>query len=197
MALTLQFFMVYLVLFIAKTTENFFGYGAKVASIAEQARGTVMYAPMLSILFIAARMRALQLTKATDGTIPMGAGPLGFMQDSMYYSVWAVFAQLVLTCVMGALYEVEMDQDGNVQKAKGASPWVGHTINVLRYGSMAAMYGGSCAVIYGLTTMTPETLPPYANQAPLIPGVKAAAPPLPPTPGQKVDLVPKIPGVTF
>jgi len=29
-------------------------------------------------------IHSIQLTKATDGTIPAGAGPLGFMQDSMY-----------------------------------------------------------------------------------------------------------------
>jgi len=183
MGLTLQFFTVYLVLFLAKTSEQFLGYGSKVASIAEQARGTVMYAPMLSVLFIGARMRALQLTKAQDGSIPVGAGPYGWMQDNMYYTVWAVFVQLVMVIVMASLYEVNMDADGNVQSAKGASPWVGHTINVLRYTSMAAMYGGSVAILYGLTAMTPETLPPYAAQAPLIPGVKAAGPPLPPTPG--------------
>lgn len=183
MALTVQFFSVYLVLFLAKTSEQFLGYGSKVAQVAEQARGTVMYAPMLSVLFIGARMRALQLTKAQDGSIPEGAGPYLWMQDNMYYTVWAVFIQLVLVIVMSCLYDCTMDMDGNVQSAKGASPWVGHTINVLRYGSMAAMYGGSVAVLYGLTAMTPETLPPYASQEPLIPGIAAPAPPTPPTPG--------------
>ena len=52
------------------------------SNILEVARMTVMFAPMLSILFVWDRMRSLQLalqltkalTKATDGTSPVTAG---------------------------------------------------------------------------------------------------------------------------
>ena len=55
---------------------------------------TVMFAPMPSMLFIRVRTRALQLaphlTKATDGTIPVTAGPQTRMQDVMYLATWSV-----------------------------------------------------------------------------------------------------------
>merc|ERR1719230_468951 len=83
MNLTLQYFTIYLVLFVCITVKQFtnmeiLGY---IISIFESARMTVMFAPMLSMLFIGTRMRALQLTKATDGTIPTTAGPQTWVQD--------------------------------------------------------------------------------------------------------------------
>ena len=59
-----------------------------VISIFEAARMTVMFVPVLSMLFVRVRMRALtlalQLTKATDGTISVTAGPQNWVQDEMY-----------------------------------------------------------------------------------------------------------------
>jgi len=72
MNLTLQYFTIYLVLFVAVTAEQFTGAAwlHSVIAICEGAQKTVMFAPMLAILFVGTRMRALQLTKAKDGTIP-------------------------------------------------------------------------------------------------------------------------------
>jgi hypothetical protein len=191
MGLTLQYFTVYLALFVANTVRTFTSGAvakgaARTQKICEAARGTVMFAPMLSVLFIGARMRALQLTKATDGTVPAGAGPMQWMQDNMYFATWAVLIQLVLVIALDLYYgEAELDADGNAKAPKSASPLVGHSLNAVRYLCMAAMYGGSCAVIYGVAVMTPETLPPYAKPAPLVPGLDVAAPPLPPTAAEK------------
>merc|ERR1719420_2883897 len=73
MNLTVQYFTIYLCLFVCITIKQF-APGITVMSfliaIFEAGQKTVMFAPMLSILFIGARMRALQLTMATDGTIP-------------------------------------------------------------------------------------------------------------------------------
>merc|ERR550514_1267783 len=66
------------------------GFTAVICSIFESARMTVMFAPMLSMLFIGTRMRALQLTKATDGTIPVTAGPQTWVQDGMFLATWSV-----------------------------------------------------------------------------------------------------------
>merc|ERR1719473_812821 len=138
-----------------------------------------MYAPMLSVMFIGCRMRALQLTKAQDGTIPMGAGPQSWAQDCMFLATWAVLIQVVLVCVLSVLYPIQMDEDGNVLPPKNASPLVGYTLNFLRYFCMISMYGGACGLIYAVATMTPETLPPYAPQPPLLPGVEVPKPPNP------------------
>merc|ERR1719335_875810 len=69
MALTVQYFFIYLMLFVCITIKQFTGMPclSVVISVFEAGRATVMFAPMLSILFIATRMRALQLAKAQDG----------------------------------------------------------------------------------------------------------------------------------
>ena len=65
--------------------------------IFEVARMTVMFAPMLSTLFIGDRMRALQLAphliKATDGTNPVTAGPQTRVQDGIHLATWSVFVR--------------------------------------------------------------------------------------------------------
>jgi hypothetical protein len=189
MNLTTQYFTIYLVLFLAQTAKQFFQTGHKTALLAEQARGTVMYAPMLATLFIICRMRALQLTKSADGTIPMGAGPQRWAQDCMFLSTWAVLVQVVLVVVLGLMFDptkdLQMDADGNALPPKGASPLATGLLNFLRYFSMVSMYGGACAVVYAIGVMTPETLPPYASPVPiggdLNPGIEVPQPPNPPT----------------
>jgi len=138
---------------------------------------------MLSMLFIGCRMRALQLTKSADGSIPMGAGPQSWAQDCMFLATWAVLIQVLLVIVLSMLYPIEMDKDGNVMPPKKASPWVGYTLNFLRYFCMVSMYGGACVIVYAVSVMTPETLPPYAAKTPLVPGVDLPVPqpPNPPT----------------
>merc|ERR1719197_1681783 len=126
MNLTLQYFTIYLVLFVCITVKQFtnmeiLGY---IISIFESARMTVMFAPMLSMLFIGARMRALQLTKATDGTIPTTAGPQTWVQDGMYLASWSVFVQLVMAMIVPLLTgtgKPEMDETGNVKVPAGAN----------------------------------------------------------------------------
>lgn len=194
MNLCAQYFTIYLVLFLANTYRQFFPGGSNLlVDMMDSARKTVMYAPMLCILFLGTRMRALQLTRASDGTIPAGAGPTLAAQEGMYLCTWAVLIQVVLVCVLSVLYHpIEMDEDGNVKAVKAANPIVGHCLNFLRYACMLAMYGGSMYVLYSCATMTPETLPPYAAQAGN-PVVAVPAPPQPPATAEITDAV----GVTF
>merc|ERR1719207_435975 len=188
MNLTLQYFTIYLVLFVSITVKQFtnmeiLGY---VISIFESARMTVMFAPMLSMLFIGTRMRALQLTKATDGTIPTTAGPQPWAQQAMFLSSWSVFVQLVMAMIVPLLTgtgKPEMDETGNVKVPAGANKIVAIICDVIKYLCLLAMYGGVCVIVYAVYTMTPESLPPYCENSPLIPGVTVPNPPTPPTPG--------------
>merc|ERR1719160_549851 len=73
MNLTVQYFTIYLALFVCITIKQFaprITIMDFLIAVFEAGQKTVMFAPMLAMLFIGARMRALQLTKATDGTIP-------------------------------------------------------------------------------------------------------------------------------
>merc|ERR1719420_2613323 len=106
MNLTVQYFTVYLALFICITIKQF-APGLTVMDfligIFEAAQKTVMFAPMLSMLFVAARMRALQLTKATDGTIPPQAGPQPWAQQGMFLATWSVLVQVIMTVVVACV----------------------------------------------------------------------------------------------
>merc|ERR1719353_110715 len=169
MNLTVQYFTVYLALFICITLKQFLPrllIMDFLIAIFEAGQKTVMFAPMLSILFIAARMRALQLTTATDGTIPPGAGPQRWAQDGMFLSTWSVLVQVIMCMIVPILTgsgKPEMDDDGNVKTPQGSNKWVAMAIDIIRYLCLIAMYGGAVTVMYAIFVMTPETLPPYAD----------------------------------
>jgi len=188
MNLTCQYFTVYLALFICITIKQF-APGLHVMDfligVFEAGQKTVMFAPMLSMLFIAARMRALQLTKATDGTIPTTAGPQPWAQDAMFMCTWSVLIQLIMAMLVPLLTgtgKPEMDEDGNVITPEGTNKWLGIALDVIKYLCLVSMYGGACVIIYAIYNMTPETLPPYGPESTLIPGVDIPNPPTPPTP---------------
>jgi len=210
MNLAVQYFTIYLLLFIAITLKQFAGkkneeYSAAAQSrmgaderpkhfdlfgfiigVLEAGRQTVMFAPMLSMLFIGTRMRALQLTKATDGTIPPQAGPQPWAQQAMFLCTWSVLVQLIMAMIVPILTGTgapEVDEDGNVITPAGTNKIIAIIIDVIKYLCLIAMYGGVCVIIYAVYTMTPESLPPYCENSNLIPGVAVPNPPSPPTPG--------------
>lgn len=208
--LTVQYFLVYIVLFALITAKSFVsargsahdeedqhvhlvgqeprepreGPGQKAMSkaiaIFDAARSTVMFAPMLSILFIGARMRALQLTKAKNGTIPTDAGPQKWVQDGMFLATWSVFVQLIMTMLVPIFTgkHPEVDNDGQTKVPQGTQKGLAITVEVVRYLSLLTMYGGAVVVMYGVHIMTPDSLPPY-NEAPLVPGMDIPGPPVP------------------
>merc|ERR1719375_1696443 len=106
MNLTVQYFTVYLALFICITIKQFLPnlmIMDFLIAIFEAGQKTVMFAPMLSILFIGARMRALQLTKSADGTIPPTAGPQPWAQDAMFSATWSVLIQVIMAMIVPLL----------------------------------------------------------------------------------------------
>merc|ERR1719197_324767 len=188
MNLTVQYFFIYLCLWLAITGQQFLGSSDiwdKAIAIFDAGRATVMFAPMLSMLFIGTRMRALQLTKATDGTIPPTAGPQGWAQDGMFLSTWSCLVQVIMAILVPVLTgsTPEMDEDGNLKTPEGAGKIMGIFCDVIKYLCLISMYGGAVTVMYAVYTMTPETLPPYADRGSLIPGAPVPNPPTPPTPG--------------
>jgi len=188
MNLTVQYFFIYLMLFICITLKQFMGPVPCLTvaiGVFEAGQKTVMFAPMLSILFIGTRMRALQLAKATDGTIPPEAGPPGYAQDAMFLCTWAVLVQVcmaLLVCLLTCGGQPQMDEDGNVKAPESGNFIVGIILDIIKYLSMVAMYGGIVTIIVAVFLMTPEKLPPYAPRGSLIPGTPVADPPTPPTP---------------
>merc|ERR1719399_1628081 len=92
--LTFQYFLIYALLWIFITVEDFFNFKMEAAKDAvESAKATVQFAPMLAVLFIATRMRALQMTDNKGA-------PQGWVQDGMYLATWSILIQFMMCLIM-------------------------------------------------------------------------------------------------
>jgi hypothetical protein len=171
--LAVLYFAAYTMLFLSNTIEEQLkmpGMAIRRAVCCfEAATKAVMFAPMLATLFWAARMRALQLTRTTDNTVPPTAGPQPWAQQAMYAATWALLVQVIM--VVSLPWALGRRDDGNVETSldgmykapSGTQLWVGSTIECVRWVSTICMYGGAIVVIVAVFTMTPETLPPYST----------------------------------
>jgi hypothetical protein len=190
MNLTVQYFGVYLLLFLFLSVKQFAGsQNARLDALIftmEAAQKTVMFAPMLSVLFLGCRMRAIQLIQgdSEDGVIPPTAGPQTWAQDAMFLATWSLNVQLVMTIVTPLITgagEVKFDESGNVKAPEGAGMIVGAIFDIIRYLSLLAMYGGAVTIMVAVYYMNPDTLPPN-DAGSLIPGVEVPKPLEVPTP---------------
>merc|ERR1719454_690386 len=86
--LSFQYFFIYILLWIFITVEDFIPSIdlSFIKDAIETAKTTVQFAPMLCVLFIATRMRALQISKNKGA-------PQGWAQDGMYLASWALLIQ--------------------------------------------------------------------------------------------------------
>jgi len=187
--LVFQYFVIYLLLWIYYTVEDFVGLDMSILAAAkdaiESAKATVQFAPMLSVLFIATRMRALQMTQNKGA-------PQGWVQDGMYLASWAVLIQFMMCLLMPVFTgrkftpdtldgsQKTTDEDINAMPGGKAGAIA---VTVVRYAALLALLGGVAAVITGAIIMTPET----ANGRGSIPVITDGTLP--------VDLAPPPPGV--
>jgi len=150
--LTFQFFFIYLVVWLCISVNEFTGKSFPlVTNTMENAKGTCAYCPMLAILFVATRMRALRITDNKGA-------PQGWAQDGMYMATWAVLIQflmcLVIPCCTGA--PAELDADGT-PKFEPSNPIMLYCMLALKWGTYIFLYGGTITVVVAIYTMTPET----------------------------------------
>merc|ERR1719359_2656538 len=157
-----QYFFIYLLLWIFFTVKDFLGTELTwLHDAMETAKTTVQFAPMISVLFIATRMRALQISKN------QGA-PQGWAQDGMYLCSWALLVQFLMCLLVpiftGAKYQTD-SLDGKSKatekvelKLGGYQIPAGHYIvETLRYLALLALLGGITTVIVSVFMITPET----------------------------------------
>eukprot|EP00747_Dinoflagellata_sp_TGD_P181648 gnl/TRDRNA2_/TRDRNA2_35551_c0_seq1.p1 gnl/TRDRNA2_/TRDRNA2_35551_c0~~gnl/TRDRNA2_/TRDRNA2_35551_c0_seq1.p1 ORF type:complete len:574 (+),score=92.56 gnl/TRDRNA2_/TRDRNA2_35551_c0_seq1:53-1774(+) len=150
--LTVQYFLVYLLLWIFLSMQEVSGYDFKETKFytgMEAARTTVAFCPMLAILFVAARMRALAMTDNKGS-------PQAWAQDGMFMSTWATLISLCMCLITGLFMKVEVDEEGNVvnkfESWALAIPFIS-----IRYLTMLLMYCGIVVVIISIFVITPET----------------------------------------
>merc|ERR1719446_1018530 len=180
--LAFQYFLIYALLWIFITVEDFTSFKLVEAKDAiESAKSTVQFAPMLAVLFIATRMRALQMTDNKGA-------PQGWVQDGMYLATWSILIQFMMCLIMpfftGHTYTPDT-LDG--EKKPGANDtlqnyWGAMAVTVVRYAALLSLLGGVATVTVGVFTMTPETangrgaIPVIADGT--IPGVNVAQEPI-------------------
>eukprot|EP00747_Dinoflagellata_sp_TGD_P166494 gnl/TRDRNA2_/TRDRNA2_189359_c0_seq1.p1 gnl/TRDRNA2_/TRDRNA2_189359_c0~~gnl/TRDRNA2_/TRDRNA2_189359_c0_seq1.p1 ORF type:complete len:620 (-),score=53.14 gnl/TRDRNA2_/TRDRNA2_189359_c0_seq1:107-1966(-) len=150
--LVIQFFLVYLMIWIIIRIQDFNGRplsGMRFFTALEKARNTVMMAPMLCILFVATRMRALELTDNKGAPQP-------WAQHSMYLSTGAMLITLFVSLLSHLSLRHEVDEHGNVFK-KYDSPWIAIPILTIRYLAVLLMFVGIVIVVVSVFLITPET----------------------------------------
>merc|ERR1719263_976289 len=145
MILAVFFFGIQLVIAVCRSYTEFTGVEfPKTVGVMNGAATTVEFAPMLSILFLAARMRALQ----HDGQ------PQKWAQDCMFAATYAMCATTLLAMltpvVLGGTLEVNPQTKETTFKVP--NPTLGYALEAMRFLCMLGFYGGAVGVIYSIFT---------------------------------------------
>merc|ERR1719440_2015163 len=155
--LTVQFFVVYTLIWVAITVKELMGWEWHfITNTMENAKGTIAFCPMLSILFVATRLRALTLTN-------WQGAPQGWAQDGMYMATWSILIQFLMVLLIplctffmeGKATHPELDDDGNVKwRPEGKIALI--AVQAIRWLGFILLYVGTITVMVGAYTMTPE-----------------------------------------
>jgi len=157
--LTVQFFIIFIVIWVIQTVKELTGFAGMhiIENTMENAKGTIAFCPMLSILFVATRMRAMTLTN-------WKGAPQGWTQDGMYMATWSILIQFLMVLLVpvatffmeGKASQAELDEDGNVKwEPKGKIALI--CVQVIRWLGFVLLYAGVITVMVGIWTMTKET----------------------------------------
>jgi hypothetical protein len=152
--LTIQYFTIFGLLMAAKLYSTLLYKGRKTFSIRtlESAVPSLKLCPMLAILFVGARMRALQMNLTA---------PPAYAQLSFYVATYAVMVQTicaVLTPLLTGEAQAELDEDGQVVTTGAGSGGAATVITLVRYVALAFMIAG--VVFSGYSVFAMEAPPP-------------------------------------
>jgi len=177
--LTAQFFFVYLMLWVLITLRQlavsnknmaYDSFFAKAIPTMEAARATVQFAPMLSVLFLGLRLRALQITGSKGQ-------PQKWAQDGMFLATYAVLVQMLMVFLTPLFTggPPKMDEDGNVVSQPG-NKYVAYTVVGIRYLALLCLYGGAVTCVVALFKISPAAAMRTIENENLVPGVAVPAP---------------------
>eukprot|EP00933_Yihiella_yeosuensis_P051642 TRINITY_DN49618_c0_g1_i1.p1 TRINITY_DN49618_c0_g1~~TRINITY_DN49618_c0_g1_i1.p1 ORF type:complete len:858 (+),score=154.57 TRINITY_DN49618_c0_g1_i1:88-2661(+) len=160
MIFTALFFAMYMAQTVVAASREFLGAELKVAQDTVLAAGvSVTFVPMLSILFIAVRMRALQVSGQKGGPQP-------WAQDCMYACVFSTFIQVTCCLVMPLFTNTspEVDHEGN--STYDLRPMIGaYAVSVIKNVTLLCMHGGVIAICVAVFTMDAENTMQKASMA--------------------------------
>jgi len=117
----------------------------------QMAESTVKFGPMLAVLFVAARMRALQMSYQKGS-------PQCWAQDSMYIACGALLFQLAMVIASGALStSMEVDENGTLLTTKIRFLPRRIFLECLKMVTYVALFGGILSVVASILIIRPET----------------------------------------
>jgi len=143
MILACFFFAIQLIIAISRSYTEYTGVEfPKTMMTMNAASTTVEFAPMLSILFLAARMRALQ----HDGQ------PQRWAQDCMYAATYAMCTTTILAIIVPVVMGGTMKTDPVTKENtfEVPNPTLGYILVGLRFVCMLGFYGGAVGVAYSV-----------------------------------------------
>jgi len=150
------FFFVMAMLTVIAFLDDIFDQNLQILeNLFNAASVALSFAPLLCILFIATRMRALQITHQQGN-------PPSWTQDCFYLCSFATSLQvaccLALPVFLGAA-EVQVHKDGSPMYE--LKPMVGaYAVTVVKFVCLLSLYGGIVAICISVFTMTPQTARP-------------------------------------
>merc|ERR1719407_26183 len=140
MNLSTQYFAVYLLVAVMRTYHDFYPSSAmseKLEKTLTMCQNTVGFAPMLCILFIGARMRALQFD-------PVNGNPQKWAQMCFYLCAYAVLVQVAILMAIPLVLDGKL-KEGSTQgdvTFELPNPTMMALLMAMRYMVMLALYGG-------------------------------------------------------
>jgi len=143
MILAVVFFATQLVIAICRSYTELTGIDfPKIVGVMNGAATAVEFAPMLSILFLAARMRALQ----HDGQ------PQAWAQNCMYFSTFAMCLTTLLAIAVPIAMGGTMKVNPITKEAtfEVPNPILGYSLIAVRFVCMLGFYGGAVGVAYSI-----------------------------------------------
>jgi len=143
MILAVVFFLTQLIIAFCRTYEEFTGIEfPKIVGMMNAAATTVEFAPMLAILFLAARMRALQ----------HDSQPEKWAQQCMFAATGAMSMTTVLAVGVPLVMGGHMELNEHTREATFVvpNPSLGYLLVAVRFICMLGFYGGSIGVIYSI-----------------------------------------------
>jgi len=160
MILSCQYFLVYGGIQVARTWTQFTSIAANFTSKAETALMTATasmnFAPMLAVLFIGARMRALNMD-------PINGNPQKWAQNCFFMCTYALLAQTICSVAVPLV----LQGDVKVGKVEGDMEYevenklLGSILAIGRYVMMICIYVGVGCVIYSIFTIEHPKGPEY------------------------------------
>merc|ERR1719230_1303816 len=158
MILAAMYFLLYAGIQFGETLKSFSGVdSSKLRGALEGAIVTLFFAPMMAVLFIGARMRALQMD-------PINGAPQRWAQNCFYACTYAIMIQCILAIavplILGGSIKKGDKGEGDVEYTV-ENKMLGTCLLVFRWFVMLSVYLGITAVIWSVFAIEHPQGPQY------------------------------------